>query len=141
MQTKTQLPSDAVMENATRILISQISDVLRKSLTANRVRQAVMRAEVAMRNVVPPFRWSEIGAPGRVERIEDSAALLGSFSADQQDDVPIGVVDEAVRDARAGGKRGEIAWFHSVNNAVYPAVDRTFDNVDELLFVFLGVRP
>src|SRR5580692_3932752 len=51
------------------------------------------------------------------------------------------VVQEAMRDAGTRRKGRKIPGPNRVKNAVYPGVNLTLENVDELLFLLLGMRP
>ena len=51
------------------------------------------------------------------------------------------VVDEAMTDARARRERGQISSTHRMQVAVDPSIDLAFNDIDELLFVFLSMRP
>ena len=53
----------------------------------------------------------------------------------------LAVVQEAMRDAGPRRKCGKIPGPHRVKNAVYPGFNLTLENVDELLFLLLGMRP
>src|SRR5580704_5930687 len=53
----------------------------------------------------------------------------------------LAVVQEAMRDAGTRRKGRKIPGPNRVKNAVYPGVNLTLENVDELLFLLLGMRP
>lgn len=92
-------------------------------------------------NIVPPVRWSHVRAAGGIERIEDATARLAGLAAHEQQGLSIGVVEETMRDARAGGERREIAGDHPVEVPVNPDIDFPVNDVDKLLLVLLRVRP
>jgi hypothetical protein len=53
----------------------------------------------------------------------------------------LAVVYEAMADAGPRRKGRKVPGPHRVNNAVYPGVNLTCENVDELLFFFFSMRP
>src|ERR1700693_2518378 len=53
----------------------------------------------------------------------------------------LAVVYEAMADAGPRRKGGKVPGPHRVKDAVYPGVHLTLENVYELLFFFLGMRP
>ena len=53
----------------------------------------------------------------------------------------LAVVYEAMADAGPRRKGRKVPGPHRVKNAVYPGVNLTLENVHELLFFLLGMRP
>src|SRR5579862_5182346 len=111
---------------------------LRRAAVAFEVGEAVVVAEVAGRGVVPPV-VAERTALG-VARVDDAVLALGALADHQQTHLGVGVVEEAVGDAGAGGKSHRVAGPQPIQTAVQPDVGRAFEHVDELLLGALGVR-
>lgn len=53
----------------------------------------------------------------------------------------LSIVQEAMGNAGAGGKGREVPGSHRVEKAVYPGVDLTVEDVNELFLFLLGMRP
>jgi hypothetical protein len=69
----------------------------------------------------------------------DAVLRLVGLTSGEEHRIAVAVVDEGVADARARGKRGEVAGLHSKKLAVDPGVDLALDDVDELFLGRLGV--
>jgi hypothetical protein len=82
-----------------------------------------------------------IAFPVRVQRIEDAIVGLACLSAAEQRCLPRTVVQERVADASARWERGKITALHRIEVTVNPRIDLAVEYVDELLFLFLGMRP
>jgi hypothetical protein len=76
-----------------------------------------------------------------MKRIADPVLRLRRLAADQQQGLPVAVVDEAVADPGARRKGRQVASLHRVQLPVDPGLDSTLEHVDELLLALFGVRP
>jgi hypothetical protein len=121
--------------------LAQVFDQHSCTLVAQQVWQAIMRAQRVLRDVVPPVAGLHVGPTRRIERIDDAAARLWGLASDQQKHLALAVVDEAMGDAGAGRKRGQVAGDHAVQISTDPCVDFSFDDVDKLFFVLFRMRP
>ena len=95
----------------------------------------------AFRNVFPPFARRQLIAALRMQRIVDSILALRGLSAHKQQDIVLAVVQEAMADTGPSREGRKVARAHRVKNAVDPGVNLTLQNVHELLFFLLGMRP
>src|ERR1700734_767521 len=105
-----------------------------------RVGHPVMRSHAAFRNVIPPSAPRHVIAALRMERVVD--AIVGfRLSSHEQQDIVLAVVQEAMGDAGPRRKGRKVPGPHRVKNAVYPGINLTLEDVHELLFFLLGMRP
>ena len=100
-----------------------------------------MRAERPRWRIVPPFARRHVSASRRIERIDDATARLCGFPSDQEQRLALGVANETMGNSSAGGERGQVTSNHSVQVSVDPGIDLALDDIDELLFVLLSMRP
>ena len=117
---------------------ADLSRPLRSLRSPDAVRQPIVRPQGVLRMIVPPVLAprSTVG----VERIDDAVVGFGPFAHHQQADLGFGVVEEGVRDPRAGGKSNCIARLQSMEMAVEPDVGLAVDDVDKLFLGAFGVR-
>jgi hypothetical protein len=112
-----------------------------RGAASERVGHPVMRSQPAFRNVFPPFARRQLIAALRMQRIVDSILALRGLSAHKQQDIVLAVVQEAMADTGPSREGRKVARAHRVKNAVDPGVNLTLQNVHELLFFLLGMRP
>src|SRR5215472_9872449 len=100
-----------------------------------------MRAQWMLRDILPPIAGLQVSSPRRIERIKDPTARLRRLPTNQEPRLTVAVVDEAVADPGAGGKRGQVTGHHAVQVSVNPGVHLSVDYVDKLLLVFFSMGP
>ena len=103
-------------------------------------RPAIVGAERTVRSINPvPF--ANLGVASWVKRVMNLVLLSRRFAAYKQANVALCVVDEGVRDTGGRGEPNTITRAQPMQMSVEPHVWSSFENVDELLFIPLGVRP
>ena len=100
-----------------------------------------MTAELSRWRIVPPIAWLEVCAARWIQWIDNAIAGFRGFTANQEQRLSLAVVDEAVTNSCAGGKCREVTCKHAMKFSIDPGIDLAFDDVDELLFIRLGMRP
>lgn len=97
-----------------------------------------MGADRTFGRIVPP-----IGAVGRhfgMERVDELVVGPACLAGHQQMHLGIGIDEDSMGEAIAGGKAHGIAGAKAVEHAIEPDIWRTLEHIDEFLLCAFGMR-
>ncbi|MDN5923901.1 MAG: hypothetical protein L0H70_02750 [Xanthomonadales bacterium] len=110
-------------------------------LKLSAIGQRVVWPKRALGHVIPPVCRTEVLLPGWIEWIKNATALFFGFTANQQVNVLLAIIDEAMANPGTYREGGKIAAHHTMQATINPSINLTLQDINEFFLVFFSMRP